>query len=134
MKTPRHAAAIAIVFPALLPLLTAAPPPAGPLMAFECRERLDRDWPRMLVTHRLEFAPGLLRPGEVHVTDAAGKDRPAQLCRVRRHADGSVAAARVSFNMKPPPVAVDPLRLRRSGEDPVERFPLRPRSWPWKVG
>ncbi len=46
MKTPRLAAAIGIVLPALLTLLAAAPPPAGPVAVFECRGRLDRDWPR----------------------------------------------------------------------------------------
>src|SRR5687768_5799025 len=46
---------------------------------------------------------------------------------------GSMACPPISFLMKPPPMAVDPNRLCRSGEDLGEKPSLRRQGWPWKV-
>jgi hypothetical protein len=72
--------------------------PAGePLAVFEARERVGRDWPRTLVTYPIALRPGQAWPGRVRLLDEDGQAHPVQLWRVTRHADGSVASARVSF-------------------------------------
>jgi len=78
---------------------TAAPTlhAAEPLAVFECRERLERDWPRTLVTYHREFTAGVARHGELRLVDAAGREQPLQLWGVRKHSDGSIASARISF-------------------------------------
>ena len=77
--------------------MPSASPAAETLAVFECQEHLDRDWPRTLVTYQQEFLTGALRNGEVHLLDAAGREQPVQTWRVRKHADGSIASARISF-------------------------------------
>jgi hypothetical protein len=78
--------------------MPSASPAAETLAVFECRERLDRDWPRTLVTYEKAFPAGALHDGEVHLVDAAGREQPVQTWRVKRHADGSIASARSSFS------------------------------------
>jgi len=89
----------------------------GPVAVFECREPLGRDWPRTLVTYHLQ-GPGAaatgasvpdrrspafvrlsrpIRGDDVRLVDAAGKEQPFQLWRVKRGPGGMIATARVSF-------------------------------------
>jgi hypothetical protein len=70
---------------------------ADVLAHFECREKLDRDWPRSLVTYQREFPQAAARLDDVRLVDAAGKEQPCQLWRVAQHPDGSIASARISF-------------------------------------
>ena len=69
---------------------------AQPLATFECREQLDRDWPRTLVTYPKEFPPGAAREGELRLVDAAGNGKPVQVWRVKNHSDGSLQSARAT--------------------------------------
>jgi hypothetical protein len=74
------------------------PPTRDALLAvFEAREVLDLDWPRTLVTYRVDLKPGQARPGSVRLLDERGREQPCQLWRVVKHGDGSIASARVSF-------------------------------------
>ena len=41
---------------------------AEPLAVFECREHLDRDWPRTIVTYQREFPAGTAREGNLVLT------------------------------------------------------------------
>jgi hypothetical protein len=68
-----------------------------PLAVFETHEHLGRDWPRTLVTYQREFPAGTAQPGEVRLMDATGQEQACQLWRVKEHADGSMASARISF-------------------------------------
>lgn len=70
---------------------------AEPLAVFECREIVHRDWPRTLLTYALDLKPGQAKPGEVRLQDAQGKEVSSQMSRLRTHADGSIATARLSF-------------------------------------
>jgi len=70
---------------------------ARPLAIWQCRERLGPDWPRTMLTYRVQLKPGEASPDEVRLLDAAGTDVPLQLWRVQKHPDGSLASARVSF-------------------------------------
>lgn len=88
----RPLAAVALLKAAALALLA-----AEPIAVFHCRELLDRDWPRTLVTYQREFAAGIARPGDLRLVDAAGREQPVQVWRVKEHDDGSIASARISF-------------------------------------
>ena len=75
----------------------AAGVPPESLAVFEAWERIGRDWPATLVTYSLSLPAGRAWPGRVRLLDAADRPQPVQLWRVRRHPDGSLASARVSF-------------------------------------
>ncbi len=70
---------------------------AQPLAVFETHEHLGRDWPRTLVTYEHEFPVGAIRNSVTHFVNAAGREEPCQLWRVKKHPDGSIASARISF-------------------------------------
>jgi len=72
-------------------------PAAERLAVFECQERLERDWPRTLVTYQQEFPTGQLRNREIQLVDTAGREQPGQVWHIKKHADGSIASARISF-------------------------------------
>lgn len=76
---------------------TLAEETAKPLAVFTCRERLGYDWPRTMVTYRVEFPAGACRVESAALLDGGGQAVPCQFWRVKRHADGSVAEARLSF-------------------------------------
>lgn len=65
---------------------------------FECREQLNRDWPRTLLIYQREFPAGAARVGEFRLVDADGQEQPFQFWRVKQHPDGSIASARISFS------------------------------------
>ena len=92
-SNPFRRAAVAVISTAAALALNAA----EPLAVFECRERLERDWPRTLVTYQREFTAGVARHGELRLIDAAGREQPLQLWGVKEHSDGSIASARISF-------------------------------------
>lgn len=95
-------------FPAALPCAVAA---AEPVAVFEAREHLGLDWDRTLVTYSIgtseadssAMAPhvplnGAAMPGALRLIDVdTGDEMPFQLWRVRLSEDGSIAAARISF-------------------------------------
>jgi hypothetical protein len=70
---------------------------AAPLAVFDCRERVARTWPRVLVTYPVSFDRGQARVGRVRLVDAAGTEQPCQFSRVETHNDGSIKSARLSF-------------------------------------
>lgn len=70
---------------------------AEPVATFAAREVLGKEWARTLVTYPLELKAGQARPESVRLVDGEGVERPCQLTQVRRHGDGSLASARVSF-------------------------------------
>lgn len=70
---------------------------AEPLAVFECREITGREWPRMMVTYKVDFKPAQVRPDAVRLVDAQGQEQICQLWRIEEHPDGSVKSARVSF-------------------------------------
>ena len=86
-----------VVIVMLLAVVGVGKAPAAALATFECQEIGGRDWPRTLVTYPLEFEAGRARPGAVRLTDGQGREVPCQLWRLKTHADGSVATARISF-------------------------------------
>src|SRR5438067_1911065 len=70
---------------------------AEPVATFAAREVLGKEWARALVTYTLELKGGRAWPAAVRLVDADGREQPCQLSQVRRHGDGSLASARVSF-------------------------------------
>ena len=90
--------------------LTAPALGAEPLAGFECVERLGLDWPRTMLTYRVSFPPGQAQAGQLRLLDDGGRAHPVQLWRMKRHGDGSIASARVSFMAALPAKG----RLRRS--------------------
>lgn len=88
------ASALIVVLLAL-PALGAAS--VAPLATFDCQERLGRDWPRTLVTYERQFPIGALEAGEGRLVNTSGEEQAVQLWRVKRHPDGSIASARISF-------------------------------------
>lgn len=70
---------------------------AEPLAVFECREITGREWPRTMVTYKVDLEPGQAKPDGVRLVDAQGQEQPCQFWRVEKHPDGSVKSARVSF-------------------------------------
>ena len=88
---------IGIVCFACLTLFASEAVAAEPIATFQCVERLQLDWAPTLLTYRVELEPGQAQPNNVRLLDAAGKEHPVQLSRMRKHADGSIASARVSF-------------------------------------
>ena len=85
--------------PALIALVAFAIPLAAaqPLATFECKERLERDWPRTLLNYQRDFPPGAAREGELRLLAPSGREQPSQAWRVEKHADGSIKSARISF-------------------------------------
>lgn len=67
------------------------------LAEFRAVEHLGIDWPRTMVTYRVKFPPGRVRPGRVRLVGPDAAERRFQLWRVKKHADGSIASARISF-------------------------------------
>jgi len=76
--------------------LSGAAAPSKPLATFSATEHMGLAWPRTLVTYRMRPDAGRARVGQVRLVDEAGRPHAAQLSRVRKHADGSIASARVS--------------------------------------
>lgn len=70
---------------------------AEPLAVFECRDVVARDWPRMMVTYPLEFKPGQAHVGGLRLLNGQGSQVTSQVWKVKTHADGSIATARISF-------------------------------------
>jgi len=70
---------------------------AETLAVFECVERTGRDWHQTMVTYAVEFETGHATPGTVRLVDARGDEILFQFWRVKNHADGSIASARLSF-------------------------------------
>lgn len=97
---------------------------AEPLAVFECRERLERDWPRTLVTYQREFAAGRVRRGELRLVDAAGREQPFQLWRVKEHNEGSIASARISFLAELPKRGAYRFELQREKASQTASAPL----------
>ena len=67
------------------------------LAVFECREYLNRDWGRTMVTYAVELPGRRARPGRVRLIDEEGAEVPCQLWGVERARGADVASARVSF-------------------------------------
>jgi hypothetical protein len=99
--SPRPRVALLAFLIGLLPTTAAAGAvaarPGEPLAVFEAWERVGRDWPTTLVTYTVSLPPGRARAERVRIVDMYGRTHPVQLSRVRRHRDGSLASARVSF-------------------------------------
>jgi hypothetical protein len=70
---------------------------AEPLATFEAEDVIGNAWKRTLVTYPLSFPPGKARPDRIRLVDANGTEATHQLSRVKLHADGSLATARISF-------------------------------------
>jgi len=71
--------------------------PLASLPTFACKETLGLDWPRTMVTYEVRLRPGVAPTGGVHLVNAEGQEVPCQLWRIKRHPDGSIDTARVSF-------------------------------------
>lgn len=105
---------------ALLALAAGTAVAAEPVAKLECREILNLDWPRTLVTYQLvreDFKPtdaqrksmpypsspayvsfkGKTTGADLHLFEAAGKEVPSQLWQVTKDAEGNILAARLSF-------------------------------------
>ncbi|MBS3762374.1 MAG: hypothetical protein KGZ25_03615 [Planctomycetes bacterium] len=67
------------------------------LARFQKNEILNLDWPRTMLTYRVQFEPGEANRGKVRLLDGAGEAHPVQLWDIKQHEDGSVASARISF-------------------------------------
>lgn len=93
---------------------------AEPLARFQCAEKLGLDWPRTLVTYRVSFRPRQLRDTNVQVLDAADKPLACQLSRAERHADGSLASARVSLFAELPSGGTYEFRLLPGSTAPAD--------------
>src|SRR5437773_1482936 len=61
------------------------------LATFEARDVIGFDWPRTLVTYRVEFRPGRAFPRTVRLVDEDSREQPCQLSRLSKHRDGSMA-------------------------------------------
>lgn len=89
--------ALVLTLAALLPFCATLGAAEKPLDTFEKREWLGVEWASTLVTYRVEFGAGKVKPGAVRLFDADGEGHPFQLWRVEKHPDGSVRQARLSF-------------------------------------
>ncbi len=85
-----------VVFVTLL-LMGAASGAAEPVAVFEAKEVLGNDWARTLVNYPIDLPAGRAFPEALRLVDAAGNEQPCQVGQIRRHADGSIATARVSL-------------------------------------
>ncbi|MHC4917818.1 MAG: hypothetical protein ACYTGB_20265, partial [Planctomycetota bacterium] len=80
------------------PALLLCPGPArGAGVVFSQPEVLGYDWPRHLLTYRVEFEPGQARAGALSLRNAEGVETPFQVDVADRYADGSIREAEVRF-------------------------------------
>jgi hypothetical protein len=95
VRSNNHAVAICVAL--CLTVFAHALCAGEPLAVFEEKEILNLDWPRTVVTYRLDLEVGQAEPGNVKLVDEEGREHPCQLWKVELHDDGSIASARVSF-------------------------------------